>query len=60
MFIKWGKCKFLLYSDGKGKLSEANKKICLWEMQLVPSPSATHHWFTLAGDEMGALLLLNI
>lgn len=41
-------------------MKQTKKKIRLWEMQLVPSPSATHHWFTLAGDEMGALLLLNI
>jgi hypothetical protein len=44
MFIKWGSCKFMLYSDVKVKLSEANnnKGICPWEMQLVSHPSAAN------------------
>lgn len=58
--MKWRSCKFMLYRDVKGKLSEANnnKRICLWEMQLVSYNSAANTGPQLPGR--GALLTLNI
>lgn len=49
----------MLYSDVKGKLSEANKKnMPVGDAAGVLSLN-TEHWSTLAWEEMGALMSLN-